>query len=183
MPKKSFEKLNEVSAAMGLGEPTGVELPENVGWRANPESKKKQYGENSLDSDWYPGDQILAAIGQSENRFTPLQLCVYASTLANKGTRYKATFLNRVVSSDYTSLEYVNTPVVVSQFEISNDAYYAYTKGMRDVALTGTARTILKNYPIPVAAKTGTAETDNGSDNGAFVCYAPFDDPEIAIVV
>ena len=55
---------------------------------------------------------------------------------------------------------------------------------MREVALTGTARSILKDYPIAVAAKTGTAETDSGgSDNGAFVCYAPYDNPEIAIVV
>ena len=89
-----------------------------------------------------------------------------------------------MVSADYTKLEFVNEPVVVSRFDISDDAYYAYTKGMRDVALTGTARSILKNYPIPVAAKTGTAETDSGgSDNGAFVCYAPYNNPEIAIVV
>ena len=113
-----------------------------------------------------------------------MQLCVYTSALANRGTRYKATFLNRVVSSDYTKLEYVNTPEIVSKVDISNEAYKAYTQGMRDCALTGTARKILKNYPVAVAAKTGTAETDSGgSDNGAFVCYAPYDDPEIAIVV
>ena len=174
--------VDATAKALGLGEPTGVELFEYTGYRANAETKKKLHTAEGT-SGWYPADQITASIGQSDNKFTPMQLCVYTSTLANRGTRYKATFLNRVVSSDYTSLEYVNEPVVVSQFEISNDAYYAYTKGMRDVALTGTARSILKNYPIPVAAKTGTAETDNGSDNGAFVCYAPYDDPEIAIVV
>ena len=174
--------VDATAKALGLGEPTGVELFEYTGYRANAETKKLLHTAEGT-SGWYPADQITASIGQSDNKFTPMQLCVYTSTLANRGTRYKATFLNRVVSSDYTSLEYVNEPVVVSQFEISNDAYYAYTKGMRDVALTGTARTILKNYPIPVAAKTGTAETDNGSDNGAFVCYAPYDDPEIAIVV
>ena len=174
--------VDATAKALGLGEPTGVELFEYTGYRANAETKKKLHTAEGT-SGWYPADQITASIGQSDNKFTPMQLCVYTSTLANRGTRYKATFLNRVVSSDYTSLEYVNEPVIVSQFEISNDAYYAYTKGMRDVALTGTARSILKNYPIPVAAKTGTAETDNGSDNGAFVCYAPYDDPEIAIVV
>ncbi len=174
--------VDATAKALGLGEPTGVELFEYTGYRANAETKKLLHTAEGT-SGWYPADQITASIGQSDNKFTPMQLCVYTSTLANRGTRYKATFLNRVVSSDYTQLEYVNTPVVVSQFEISNDAYYAYTKGMRDVALTGTARTILKDYPIAVAAKTGTAETDNGSDNGAFVCYAPYDDPEVAIVV
>ena len=108
---------------------------------------------------------------------------MYTCTLANRGTRYKATFLNRVVSADYTELLYVNTPEIWGEFAISDDAYKAYTEGMREVALTGTARKILKDYPIAVAAKTGTAETDNGSDNGAFVCYAPYENPEIAIVV
>ena len=175
--------VDQTAKALGLGEPTGVELFEYTGYRANAETKKLLHTAEGT-SGWYPADQITASIGQSDNKFTPMQLCVYTSTLANRGTRYKATFLNRVVSSDYTQLEYVNEPVIVSEFDISDDAYYAYTKGMRDVALTGTARSILKNYPIPVAAKTGTAETDSGgSDNGAFVCYAPFDDPEIAIVV
>lgn len=175
--------VDQTAKALGLGEPTGVELFEYTGYRANAETKKLLHTAEGT-SGWYPADQITASIGQSDNKFTPMQLCVYTSTLANRGTRYKATFLNRVVSSDYTQLEYVNEPVIVSKFDISDDAYYAYTKGMRDVALTGTARSILKNYPIPVAAKTGTAETDSGgSDNGAFVCYAPYDDPEIAIVV
>ena len=174
--------VDATAKALGLGEPTGVELFEYTGYRANAETKKLLHTAEGT-SGWYPADRITASIGQSDNKFTPMQLCVYTSTLANRGTRYKATFLNRVVSSDYTKLEYVNTPVVVSKFAISNDAYYAYTKGMRDVALTGTARTILKDYPIAVAAKTGTAETDSGSDNGAFICYAPYDDPEIAIVV
>ncbi|MBE6958225.1 MAG: hypothetical protein E7447_03610 [Ruminococcaceae bacterium] len=168
--------------ALGLGEKTGVELLEYTGYRANAETKKLLHTAEG-ESGWYPADRIMASIGQSDNKFTPMQLCVYTSTLANRGTRYKATFLNRVVSSDYTKLEYVNSPVILGEFAISDDAYKAYTQGMRDAALTGTARKILKNYPIPVAAKTGTAETDNGSDNGAFVCYAPFDDPEIAIVV
>ena len=116
---------------------------------------------------------------------------MYASTLANRGTRYRSTFLNRVVSADYRSLLYQNTPSVLSTFDISDDAYLAYTQGMYLVThgnseWSGTASKVFKNYPIAVAAKTGTAQTDAGSDasdNGAFVCYAPFDDPQIAIAV
>lgn len=168
--------------ALGLGESTGVELAEKLGYRANA-ANKALLNAGTDNAGWYPADQVLASIGQSINQYTPMQLCVYTSTLANRGTRYKATFLNRVISSDYQTLEFVNEPEIVSQFQISDDAYKAYTEGMRDVALTGTARKVLANYPIAVAAKTGTAETGNGSDNGAFVCYAPYDDPEIAIVV
>ena len=190
-----WQQLNEVAKAFGLGEPTGVELPENVGWRANPETKKKQYGENSLDSDWYPGDDILAAIGQSENRFSPLQLCVYACTLANNGTRMKATFLNRVVSSDYRTLVEETQPQVLSTFEICNDAYVSYMNGMQQVITgrEGTARKLFNGFNdeehtfpanIKVCAKTGTAQTfETWSDHGAFICFAPAEDPQIAVAL
>ncbi len=190
-----WQQLNEVAAAMGLGEPTGVELPENVGWRANPDSKRKQYGENSLDAGWFPGDDILSAIGQSENRFTPLQLCVYACTLANRGTRMKATFLNRVVSSDYRILVEENQPKVLSTFEICNDAYISYIDGMQRVIYEngGTARTLFNGFndeehtfptDIRVCAKTGTSQTfETWSDHGAFVCFAPADNPQIAVAL
>jgi len=193
--KLTWEQLNEVAKAFGLGEPTGVELPENIGWRANPESKKKQYGENSLDSGWFPGDQINSAIGQSENRYSPLQLCVYACTLANRGTRMKATFLNRVVSSDYRTLVEEIQPEVMSTFEISNDAYISYMEGMQRViyASGGTARKIFNGFEdtehtfpsnIRVCAKTGTAQTfETWSDHGAFICFAPADDPQIAVAL
>lgn len=189
-----WTQLNEVSAALGLGEPTGVELPENVGWRADPESKRRQYGD-TLDGGWFPGDEILSAIGQSENRFTPLQLCVYACTLANKGTRMKATFLNRVVSADYRTLVEENQPKVMSQFEICNDAYISYMEGMQRVIYEsgGTARKLFNGFEdaehtfpadIRVCAKTGTAQTFTSvSDHGAFICFAPANDPEIAVAL
>ena len=191
----TWEQLNEVAKGLGLGEPTGVELPENIGWRANPESKKRQYGENSLDGGWFPGDQINSAIGQSENRYSPLQLCVYACTLANRGTRMRATFLNRVVSSDYRTLVSETQPEVMSTFEICNDAYISYMEGMQRViyANGGTARKIFNGFEdtehtfpadIRVCAKTGTAQTfETWSDHGAFICFAPANDPQIAVAL
>ena len=178
----SIEDIDATAKALGLGERTGVELAEKLGTRANPVTKALFYkGDNS---NWYIADQIMAAIGQSINRFTPLQLCVYTSTLANRGVRYQATFLNRVLSSDYSGVIYENKAVELSRLEISDEAYSAYTEGMRLVALSGTAKKYFKKYPVEVAAKTGTAETGSGgSDNGAFVCYAPYNDPEIAVVV
>ena len=176
--------IDATAKGLGLGEPTGVELGENTGHRANAETKKQLYTGDA--SRWYAADQVMASIGQSDNLFSPMQLCVYTSTLANQGVRYRATFLNQVVSSDYTKLEYVNQPQIMSTMTISDQAYQAYVTGMKMVASEGTASRVFKNYPIPVAAKTGTAQHSNVSmysDHGAFVCFAPADDPQIAIAV
>lgn len=179
--------MDSTAKGLGLGELTGVELPERQGYRANTETKKMLY--TGGDASWFQADQITSAIGQSDNRFTPIQLAVYASTLANRGTRYRSTFLNRVVSADYRSLLYQYSPSVMSTFQISDDAFLAYSQGMHMVTKkgeewSGTAYSTFKDYPIEVAAKTGTPQVaGSGSDHGAFVCYAPFDDPEIAVAV
>ena len=177
-------KIDEVAKALGLGEATGVELDESVGRRANAETKKLLYSKGY--DGWYDADTVAAAIGQSENRFTPMQLACYTSALANHGTRYKATFLQRVLSSDYSELLYESTPVVASQLNISDEAYAAYTEGMRlsVTSANGTSHYYLGDYDVAVCAKTGTAEHGgNGSDNAAYVLYAPADDPQIAIAV
>ena len=184
--KISLDIMDATAKGLGLGESTGIELGENIGYRANAETKKLFYANDPDRQGWYPADQIMASIGQSHNQFSPMQLCVYTSTLANRGIRYKATFLNRVVSADYSQLIYENSPVIMSTMTISDEAYAAYTEGMRAVATSGTAWRIFGKYPIAVAAKTGTAQHSNStnvSDHGAFVCYAPFDEPEIAVVV
>ncbi|MBE6979778.1 MAG: hypothetical protein E7431_05330 [Ruminococcaceae bacterium] len=176
--------LDDTAKGLGLGEPTGIELNEDIGHRANEETKKMLYTGNK--AGFYVGNVILAAIGQDENKFSPLQLCVYASTLANQGVRMRATFLNRVVSSDYRSLVYENEPEIMSELKISDATYNAYVEGMVNVISggRGTARETMKGLGVTVAGKTGTAQTGMlGSDHGAFICFAPAEDPEIAIAV
>ncbi len=193
--------IDAVAKSYGLGEPTGVELYEKLGHRSNPDSKKEEY--EGQKGSWVPGDRILTAIGQAENRFTPMQLAVYASTLANKGTRYKATFLNRVVSADYRTLITENQPEIVSIIDdMKEETWITYYEGMKNVieGSYGTARKYLGGHDdspfdyngmwpfdnVQVYAKTGTAETfDNVSSNGAFICFAARDgqEPEIAIAL
>lgn len=181
----SIETIDSTAKGLGLGESTGVELPETTrSQRANPETKLKLYGEEY--GQWYRGNQILAAIGQDENRFTPLQLAVYVATLANHGTRYAATFLNRVVSSDYSTLVEESEPTVMSTMTISDEAYTAVYEGMMKVTTEGTAASYFREWgrDIEVCGKTGTAEHGSGGSNhGSFVCFAPANDPEIAIAV
>ena len=191
--RMTIDMLDETAKGYGLGEPTGIELREKHGWRANEESKKASY--TGTNANWTAGDRVLAAIGQSENRFTPMQLAVYCSTIANQGVRMKATFLDRVVSSDYRELLFQNEPAIVSRMEISWQTMDMIKRGMRKVVtdLGGTANKYfggredpdgVGSFPVAVCAKTGTAEhASGGSDHGAFICFAPMDDPQIAIAL
>ncbi len=183
--RAGIRAIDNVSKRLGLGEPTGIELPEEIGYRANRESKGEIYKDNPDLSGWYDADTIAAAIGQSENQFTPLQLAVYTAALANGGPRYRATFLQRIVSSDYKTLIRENQPELVSDYHFSSEAKACVQEGMR-LAVNGErgTATLLKDYDVAVCAKTGTAEHgSSGSAHGSFVCYAPADDPQIAIAV
>lgn len=183
--RMSQKMIDATAKALGLGEKTGVELTEYLGYRANEETKALLHdGDAGV---WSAGDQLAASIGQSDNAFTPIQLAVYAGSLGMKGTRYKATFLNRVVSADYRTLVMENSPIIADILEISEEAYQAYSQGMQMVTgeSGGTAYSTFRNYPIAVAGKTGTAQHGRmgASDNGAFVCYAPAEKPQIAISI
>ena len=193
----------ETAKALGLGVPTGIELVEKTGRNNDSETKRKVYG-SGVNANFSAGDRILGAIGQGENRFTPLQMCVYASTLANKGTRMKATFLSRVVSSDYHTLIKENKPEVANKMELAWSTIETYWNGMRYVITKpgGTADRYFggiddrlddedgvwpMSREVTVYAKTGTAEhSSGGSDHGVFICFAHRKDetePDIAIAV
>ena len=176
--------IDNTAKALGLGEKTGVELQEYAGYRANEETKKLLYDADG--AVFSLGDKLAASIGQSDNMFTPIQLAVYAGTLSQQGTRYKSTFLNRVVAPDYEELVMENQSVIANVLEISDDAFYAYNTGMQLVCSTpeGTAWETFAGYAIPVAGKTGTAQHGSGgSEHGSFVCYAPADNAQIAIAI
>ena len=197
------ENVANTAEALGLGVPTGIELVEKTGRVNTAEVKKQVYG-TGVNANFSAGDRVLGAIGQGENRFTPLQLAVYASTLANKGTRMKATFLSRVVSSDYRTLIYEKQPEIAYKLEMAPTTIQTYWDGMRYVITKpgGTAGRYFGGvddmlddedgvWPLKgevlVYAKTGTAEhASGGSDHGAFVCFAHRKDdpePDVAIAV
>lgn len=177
--------LDAVAKAMGLGESTGVEIAEEIGYRANPDTKKMLYTGGA--QTWYPGDMLTASIGQSDNRFTPLQLGVYVATLANKGTRLKATFLKRIVSSDYQELLAESEPKVMSQLKMKQSTIDAYFDGMVQVVYDPEGSAFGHPWyliPATVGGKTSSADhLDGRSANAGFVCFAPVEDPEIAVAV
>ena len=176
-----IDKLSDYAFRFGLGEPTGIELTENTGIMST-----QKYKEDTTDTPWYIGDTLQAAIGQSYSIFTPLQLANYFAALANNGTRYKASMLKSVRSYDFSKSIFERQPAVANTVNVDQSYYDAVHTGLYNVAnsVNGTAFQIFGNYPYKVAAKTGTAQLGEGiTNNGVFTCYAPYDDPEIAIAV
>ncbi len=178
----TIERLNKYAKQFGLGQKTGIELAgEYTGNLAGPESREASGGAR-----WELGETIQAGIGQSEQLFTPIQLCSYISAIANGGTRYKPHLLKERWNYSYTEKVAVVEPEVVATVQMSEETRQAVFKGMLGVTTDdGTASSLFRNYPISVAGKTGSAQTVTGkrSDHGVFVSFAPYDDPEIAVCV
>lgn len=172
-----IDHLNTYCAKLGLGSKTGVEISESSGVLAGPEYRKK------IDSEWYPGDTLQAAIGQSDNLFTPLQLANYVATIVNGGTRYKAHLVKSVNNMNDGSNVAENSIQAVETLEMQEDNYHAIMYGMKLAADSGTASTLFSNYKVGVGAKTGTASVPSGTANGIFVAFAPYENPEIAVCV
>ena len=177
-----INQLITVAESFGVGQYTGSEVPENKGTMATPELKEETY--SGQEGGWYGADNLTAYIGQSLTTMTPLQMCRYTCALANGGTLYDATFMRRVVSSDFQALVVGNdyTPAAVNL--LSEYEHTVIHEGMRLCSTEGTAKNALADYEIEVCSKTGTASHGSGgSDNGAFICYAPAENPEIAISI
>ncbi|NLU23160.1 MAG: penicillin-binding protein A [Clostridiales bacterium] len=170
--------IDNYAAQFGLGQPTGIELEneENTGALASPE-----YAEAN-DLEWTDGQTLTAAIGQSYNLFTPLQLANYIATLAGGGDHYNAHLLKNVKSYDNSDLVYSYDEGPANTVAISDQNLQAVLSGMHDLT-TGSLSTYFSNCVVDAAAKTGTAQTGNTNNNGVFVAFAPFDKPQIAVAI
>ena len=178
-----IDKLDEYAKKFGLGEYTGIQLTEETsGHMASPDYKE-QVVTNVTDSDWFGGDTLQAAIGQSYSLFTPVQLANYCATIANGGTRYKVNLIDSIRSSvDGSEVESFE-PEIVEKIEMDPQIRDRIHDGMKKVVDEGSASSIFEGYPIQVGGKTGTAQLGNGSNNAIFIAFAPFDNPKIAIAV
>ena len=171
--------MNLYCRMFGLGDSTGIELGEQRGSLAGPDHRADMHG-----LDWQPTDTIAAAIGQSDNAFTPLQLGVYTSTLVNGGTRYAAHLLLKVRDFSTRTDTVVTKPSVLSEFTLPEAHRLTVIEGMEQmVATSSEVGRYMKNVPVTVAGKTGTAQTGSKStENGLFICAAPSRNPEIVVV-
>ena len=187
---KGITILDEYYDAFGLNSPTGMEIGENPPSMASPSYKEeimKWQNPEATPSQtrWTAGDTIRAAIGQSVNSFSAASMNKYIATLANGGTRYKMHLIDKVKTSD-GSVTQQTEEVVENIMEIDRENLDAVYEGMRLVTQgsKGTLRNVFKDFPIDVAAKSGTAEENkNNSSHSWFVGFAPYDNPQIAVTV
>lgn len=187
-----IDTLAKYAYYLGLGHKTGIEL--NGEANGNLASSQRAVEENRQ---WYLGETLSAAIGQSYNTFTPLQMAKYVAMVANGGKKIDVTIVKSIVNADGSEVprneyeSYVNEKLGLTEddteeLNFSQENINAVLEGMRGVTSEsgGTAYSTFKDFNIEVGGKTGSAQTGiEGKTNAWFVGFAPFDDPEIAIVV
>ncbi len=186
-----IEKLGEYARLFGYGEPTGIDLPgESSGLVPSDRWKRKNYGES-----WVTGDTYIAAIGQGFVLATPLQLLNSTAAIANSGALYRPQVVYRTGDTEGQTVRLFD-PEVIREIPVDQEYLSLIRQGMRDAVTHGTAW-LLDVPDISVAGKTGTAEYPAVDDAGNlirdeeghlpthawFAAFAPFDDPEIALVV
>ena len=177
------DKLEEYARAFGLGESTGIELVETTGNMSNQRNHADYTG-----TEWRIGDTLQAAIGQSDSIFSPLQLAEYCAVVANGGTRHSASILKSIRSYDYSEKLYEREAEVLSTVESADYNWAAVHEGMyqvlHDWGANPTNVEVWLDCAWEVAGKTGTAQKgENITNDGLFICYAPYKNPQVAIAV
>lgn len=187
-----IDTIAEYAGYYGLGKRTGIELlGEERGTVAS-----REYAE-SRGNGWYISDTLSAAIGQSYNNFTPIQMARYISMVANGGKNVDVTLIKSIINPDGTEVskeeieshtkETIGTENEVKEdLDISKENLDAIRAGMKGVTSEsgGTAYSTFSDFDIDIAGKTGSAQTGiEGEAHGWFVGFAPYENPEIAVVV
>ena len=165
-----MDTLNQYVTAFGLGEHTGIEIGDAKG-----NLVENKQGENQ--APW-------AAFGQASYLFTPIQLSNYIATLASGGKHCEAHLLKAVKSYDNSQVVALGNTAPKNTIDISPENLNAVLEGMHNLTTTGSLSGYFKSCVVEAGAKTGTAQLGaNLTNNGVFVCFAPYDDPEIAVAI
>ena len=171
-----IDNIRQYAYYYGLGEPTGVEIKERIGQVSNPDwaANKGIY--------WNNGDVLQASIGQGYSLFSPVQMANYVATIANKGVRVNAHFVKSINSHDFSEVIYETPIEVLSDMGMTDYTYETVLSGMLQSSQDSSGF-VWADFDMPVASKTGTPQTTTKTVNSTFICFAPADDPQIAIAV
>ncbi len=173
-----IERIKEYSERFMISKTLGIDIEgERPGFIPTPEWKYKTFGE-----DWYLGDDYNTIIGQGSIQATPLQVNAYTAAIANGGKIYRPHIVNEVIDSTGNVINRIK-PEIIKQDIALPEVIGIIRQGLEAVVNTGTAG-IMKNAIVSVAGKTGTAQYENNTKEHAwFTCYAPVDNPQIAVTV
>jgi len=172
------ERIAQYFKKFGLGKKTGIDLPGEKDGFVPTVAWKKEVKNDA----WYIGDTYHLSIGQGDLLVTPLQMASAVAAIANGGVLYRPRVVDKVVDSEENVIQTV-APEVLNQSFIEPRFLNDVRKGMRQAVLEGSARQ-LAALPVSSAGKTGTAQTGRGTNTHAwFTAFAPYENPEIVIVV
>ncbi|MGM9618762.1 MAG: penicillin-binding transpeptidase domain-containing protein [Oscillospiraceae bacterium] len=169
--------IDDYAQQFGLGSSTGIEIGDRAGTLASPETAEK------LGQVWYDGQTLAAAIGQSYNEFTPLQLANYIATLVGGGEHYAPHLLKSVKTYDGSAVVEVYDEGPLNTVRMSDATREAVLEGMHELVQSGSVAYSFSRCVVDAGAKTGTAQTGQSTNNGVFVCFAPYDDPQIVLAL
>lgn len=177
VPGLGMRRMKAYEEFFGYGKKTGIDIPgEADGFLPDPDWKQRRFGER-----WYIGDDYHAAIGQGFVTATPLQILNSIATIGNGGILREPRLVSHIRDAS-GKLSPVESPIVRRDFVDAN-ILRIVREGMRETVTEGTAQP-LRDLPVAVAGKTGTAQFGTGKDtHGWFVSFAPYEKPEIALIV
>lgn len=175
--RMGIDNLASYALTFGLGQQTRIKLSgEEKGTVPTMAWKEENYGEP-----WYPGETLIAAIGQGYYLVTPLQQAMLLMAVANGGILYKPMLVDKLLGSDGQILQQYQ-PEVLRTVYLSPEIWDTLRAGLKAVTSEGTAASIFRDFPQRVAGKTGSAETGRGTVHSWFACYAPADNPEVVVM-
>ena len=187
-----IDAISRYARSLGLGRKTGIELLGEVEGSVSSKENSQAKGET-----FTGGNTLQAAIGQHDNSFTPIQMAKYISILANGGNDIDVTIIKSIIDEDGNQIpkeeleNFVKGRLGIedekgTELDFNSKNIQAILEGMRGVTSEsgGTAYSYFKDFNIEIGGKTGSAQTGiEGRTNAWFVGFAPFDNPEIAVVV
>lgn len=171
------DRLASYALTFGLGSKSGIKLPGEVEGLVPTEEWKR----NTYDEEWYPGETLIAAIGQGYYLTTPMQQALLAMAVANNGIIFRPVLVDRIYNPDGTPAAAIE-PEVARIVYLHSDIWKNIQQGMEAVVSRGSAASVFRGMPQPVAGKTGSGETGRGTTHSWFAGYAPADTPAISLV-
>ncbi|MCK5084063.1 MAG: penicillin-binding protein 2 [Candidatus Pacebacteria bacterium] len=173
-----IDRIKKYANLFGLGNISGIDIPGEIKG-LTPDKKWKEETKNEK---WYIGDTYHVSIGQGDVLATPLQIANYTAVIANGGKLFQPQIVDKIIDSDGKIIEDIDPKIIKEGFvDLENIKWVQ--KGMRENVISGSG-IALRNLPIEVAGKTGTAQYfGNQKTHAWYIAYAPYDDPEIALAV